>query len=372
MYDLPKNTLYHFLQNPILSNIKLDKISLADFSKMIKSFTKNTKGKEKPALDALKFYLANHAFHLLKSKYRMDETLPDPALKLALKHYQVTTEISQRILYYTVIAGDSELTFMPNQKNSFYAYIEENHGAKFRNYLEKNNHNAGGGCGWRNDYDFKKKLRFEDFDKDISFFDFLSAMNVVFFQGKWDFGAGGPSWGLIMRTVKDVAEGNISFELMADYAFHMCHDRGSMFDRGFLYDFSLNGWFNGGTDYGFGNKNDPIYRILDVQASGQIPQYVEELIRKKHNLVDEELRQLYLIIKDVFPEIFAHGVQEKLIKDKSEHRQQQLKAQQVRIQNYQSKQVVADKEDDYVPTPKQAINSVLLNDYHKRNWIKPK
>ena len=373
MYDLPENTLYHFLQNPILSNVKLDSISLAEFSKMIKSFIKQEPHKEKPAVDCLKFYLANHAFHLLKNKYRLDETLPPDALELARQHYKITTKISQRILYYTIIAGDSELTFIPRQKKSFYEYIEANFGANFAHYLEKNNHNYGGGCGWRNDYDFKRKLRFEDFDKNISFYDFLSALNVVFFQGKWEYGAGGPSWGLIMRTVKDVFDGQISFELMADYAFHMCHDRGSMFDRGFFYDFKLNGWFDGGTDYGFGNKDDPIYRILDVQASGQIPQLVNELINKqKSNLVDQELKELYSTIKKIFPEIFEKKVEEKLIKDKSDHRQQQLKAQQARVKNYQTKQVENEKEDDYIPTPKQAINTLLLQDYHKRNWIKPK
>lgn len=78
----------------------------------------------------------------------------------------------------------------------------------------------------------------------------------VFAKGDYPGGYGGKAWAEVARVLNDYVQGVISAEIMLDTAFTLCHNNGPIFNKGVF--------FEGYSAF--------IYKILDVQRSGQIPQ----------------------------------------------------------------------------------------------------
>jgi hypothetical protein len=71
---------------------------------------------------------------------------------------------------------------------------------------------------------------------------------------------GGEPWGKIADVARDFAKGELSLDLLLDTAFTLSHNTSPAFDKGML----------------FSHYESDLLKILDVQASGQVPQLVNE------------------------------------------------------------------------------------------------
>jgi hypothetical protein len=83
-------------------------------------------------------------------------------------------------------------------------------------------------------------------------------MSEQFYKGSYSSSYGGPKWGNVSDVMRDFVLGKISAEMMMDTGFTLCHNGGPIFNKGMLYH----------------TYSSEIYKILDVQRSGQIPQLI--------------------------------------------------------------------------------------------------
>lgn len=292
MQDLPPNTMYTYLMNPMFDKVNMSEIHVSKLAQEIEAFQKSSQKMSVPEKDALKFYFFNHAFHILKSKFNPLETLNQDMAIVAEKHIQATNLIAKRLFFYNLIIAVEEARFIPKQNAQFYSFIENNYGSQFHNYVQKNFPNSLTSFGNLN----------------MTCGEYTQAMMSVFGFGKWQPGFGGKGWVPIAASSADLIAGNISFEQMADQAFSLCHNNGSMFNKGHFYS----------------QYSHFIYTILDIQDSGQIPQWIGQNLDNKY--VDNEMREIYEIMSRHFPNEMTGKVDMSLIKNSEQKRNKKAAA----------------------------------------------
>lgn len=299
MYDLPEGSLVAILSNPLYDKVDMGDIHLSTLSTRIKSFKSRQKSYVAPETDALTFYFLNHVAHVIKSKYNPVEELPKDIQHLARECVKATNTVAQRLFYYSVVIALEEARFLyVNDNKRLIDYLHKSFGEDFGKWAEK---------GFRSG-------SLEDLgNMDMTCAEYTRAMTAVFSFGKWQGGFGGKGWVPISSLAQQCVRGDISIESMADQAFSLCHNNGSMFNKGHLYHYY--------TQF--------IYDILDIQDSGQIPQWISSNLGSK--FVTKELRDLYDLAFKHFPDDVSGKVDTKLISGSAQKRtkkQQALKAQQ--------------------------------------------
>lgn len=292
MFDLPANTMFTYLLNPMFDEIDMSDIHVSKLVKELETF-KHSHGKmASPETDALKFYFLNHAFHVMKTKFNQFEVLDEKMAFVAEKHIQQTNEIAKRLFFYNILIAVEEAKFMPNQDAGFYDFLDQSYGSGFKQWVSS-------GFG-------RSLTSFGNLNMTCG--DFSKAMVSVFAFAKWQHGFGGKGWVPIASSVSDCIHGRMSFEQMADQAFSLCHNNGSMFNKGHLYNC----------------YSQFIYSILDIQDSGQIPQWIGSNLGSQY--VDKDLKDVYKIMAECFPEEMTGKVNSSLIKDSEKKRQQKSAA----------------------------------------------
>jgi len=331
MYDLPQNTVITYTANPLFNKVNSGHLPVSVLKKEIEAFMAKKGSYVDPERDALGFYFLNHAFHLLKSKYGQFEQLSPQLTKVAEQHIHLTNTIAKRLFFYSLIIAVEEARFIPSQDDNFFNMLQGGYGQEFREY-------AQGG--------FRGKLT--DFGKlDMTCGEYASAMVSTFAFGKWQPGFGGKGWVPIASLVSECIQGNLSLEQFADQAFSLCHNNGSMFNKGHLYN----------------HYSSFIYNILDIQDSGQIPQWIAN--NKNSKYLDKELLEVYEIMAKEFPEEMTGPINKSLISNSEKKREQKAAAlakQQQAAWNQWSnhQQTKAAK-----PSVEAKLNNVLLGGYGK-------
>lgn len=293
MYDLPQNTMMTYAANPMFQALDFKHLPVSKLAEEIKAFEVANKGKRPaPESDALMFYFMNHAFHVMKSRFNPMERLDPEMAFVAEQHIKCTNQIAKRLFFYSTIIAVEEAKFMPGQDAGFFNFLDNSYGREFRAYAKSN---------------FKGELT--DFgDLDMTCGDYAAGMMSVFAFGKWQGGFGGRGWTPIAALVLDCISGNLSFESMADQAFSLCHNNGSMFNKGHFY--SCYTHF--------------IYEILDIQDSGQIPQWIAS--NRGSKFISPELAKVFDIMAKRFPEEMTGKVDMSLIKNSQKKREQKAAA----------------------------------------------
>lgn len=344
MYDLPQQTLYSYLENPILDRLKFDQLPVSELVDAIKNFKKSSGSNICPEKDAIKFYLSNHALHLIKKKYNELEYLPKEVAKLVEDCSSITTDVSQRIFYHIASVGHGMLWVSNAKGNSQYDYFESSYGSEFRKYLDEKNS--------REDLSYIKKYN-------MSINVFLNGISSVFSFGK--IVAWGKPYSMIIKVASHASQGRESLHIMADHAWSLCHNGGTILNKG------IGGLYNAATDY--------LFDILDVQDSGQIPQWVKkESIKNKY--IDKEIINLYEQIVLCFPEVKEYKLDPVLLKVSTDKR---VAAHELMNKQYRqwwnnpgiaggAMGGMADQEKRNNP-PQAKIDSILIDTFKNNKWI---
>lgn len=292
MYDLPKNTIMTFSANPLFDKMEIGNLPVSALADEIKQF-QAAKGKNPaPETDALSFYFMNHAFHVLKSRFNAIEPLTPEISEVAQMHILATNEVAKRLFFYSTIICVEEARFLPTQDESFFDHIENNFGWEFKDYVAK------GFPGALTDFG----------NLDMTCGQYATAMMSVFAFGKWQPGFGGRGWAPIASLVSDCVNGHLSLEGFADQAFSLCHNNGSMFNKGHLYSCY--------TQF--------IYEILDIQDSGQIPQWIAN--NRDSRFVSPSLKHAHDIMARHFPDEMTGKLDMSMIKNSAVKREQKAAA----------------------------------------------
>lgn len=294
MYDLPSNSIKLYASNPLFGEIDFSDVHLSDVTEQIKKFKNQSKSKSYPETDALKFYFGNHVFHVVKSNFNSLQKLSKDEDELVVKHIENASDISKRLFYYGLMICVEEARFLPHQDDSFHQIIKDSYGDEFHDWM------SGG---------FKGSLdEFGNLDMTVG--QLSRAMVSVFGFGSWNPGFGGKGWVPIASLISECAHGKISFESFSDQAFSLCHNNGSMFNKGHLYHC----------------YSKFIYNILDIQDSGQIPQWIDS--NKSNKFIDKDLSEIFKLSKKLFPDQVSGKVDQSLVGNSESKRLAKEKALQ--------------------------------------------
>lgn len=337
MYDLPANTLAQFLANPLLEKYSFAHITCKDLAQEIKRYKQSNTSHPTPESDAILFYMCNHGFHLIKSKYKEFETLPPKEALIVKKHLEYTNDIAKRLFSYIVLISIEEARYLPQQSDAFFSYMKAQYSQEFEDYIQK---------------DLKGHKDLLSFEKlGISAGVFLRAIRSVFDFGKWNGGFGGKPWGNIVGLSSSVVFGRESFEMMADYAFSLCHNNGSMFNKGHLY--SYNTHF--------------IYDVLDIQASGQIPSWVNE--NKSNPHVSKKVKEMHDLFSQVFPKEFTAPLDQKKVKSSGEIRRKKEEQHMKALKSSSAPWTQNTNTTNQPQAPKAKIDNILIDTFSGKKWI---
>jgi hypothetical protein len=199
--------------------------------------------------EALAFYMFNHLFWAISQKRAAMEVLSPDELKLARGYDMVGSRVAKRLFYYTLLIISREARHLHNTGN-IYPALKTKYGAEFVAFHKLLSHSGGGVVE-----------KFQDSPPMMPLGDYVAGIADLFYNGSFSHGYGGKPWGDIAETLRKVVYGETSFEMFADTAFTLCHNGGPMFNKGMLYHMY---------------EAAPLYKILDVQRSGQIPELVRE------------------------------------------------------------------------------------------------
>lgn len=268
MYDLPENTVARYLVNPCQSEINLRDVPLSRLTPLLVQAHASTKNTEQAVLN---FYFYNHAFHLITSRYNIYDRLPDELAQICARQQLVSNEIGSRMFYQVLMSTHGHLFGVQNggHKAHFPEFFVQQYGQKLWDFFASN----------PNSYQFANWIKvFPDVDMGCFFSGTLATFT---FSGQ----GSAKAWANIARLGTDYVNGNMSLESMADQAFSICHNGGSILNKGHMFTVC----------------HQNMYHLLDVQDSGQIPQWIFANSNKKE--VDPQLKADISVMAKHFPEL---------------------------------------------------------------------
>lgn len=201
-----------------------------------------------PEVDALVFYLLNHAMSVIRQKVHVYEPLGKYMPLVERYHVDLAVRAS-RMFCYLLLICTRESRHDKSQPDSPWATESEiTYGPKIMDF-----HTSIKGLGSTDAYS-----KYLAHTPETTIGEYSNFLVDVFRKGKYTKGYGGEAWAKIACVLRDYVHGKLSAEMMLDTAFTLAHNNGPIFNKGMLFE----------------NYTSDIYTILDVQRSGQVPQLI--------------------------------------------------------------------------------------------------
>lgn len=203
-----------------------------------------------PEKDAVLFYLLNHAVTLVRQRCHVYEPLGKYLPIVEQYHVELAARASRMFAYLLLICTRESRHDNCDKSGSVYQDLGAKYGSEIINFHKSLKGNSSLGVAGM----------LQDKPPVTTLGKYTSFLSDIFYQGKYKSGYGGPAWGAVADVLRDFAHGKLTAEMMMDTSFTLCHNNGPIFNKGMLF-----------VSYG-----PEIYKILDVQRSGQIPQLVAD------------------------------------------------------------------------------------------------
>lgn len=268
-FSADKQTLrYQLGARPMAVKRNVSAMSLQGMAGRMRVLAKT--GKASPMTEALRFYATNHAVSLIRQKVGMDEPLTPEQLEVLHIYQETGGDVARRLLFYITTSIVREARHCHHPIN-WVTSTDKDYVAS-ANFIKMCTHHHEGGA--------VKMVLTEP--PDIRMGPFFDYMVDMFSQSFWSSAYGGPKWANVADTARQVIYGETTLEMMADTGFTLAHNGGPIFDKGTYYE----------------PYDMTLKKILDVQNSGQIPQYVAggggnyevtEMVRVMNDLMGGEL-----------------------------------------------------------------------------------
>jgi len=202
-----------------------------------------------PEMSALQFYYLNHAVAELSSRNTGLVELSSEGKKLANLYQDSIAQIGTRMFFYLLLICTRESRHeRTNRNDKYWIALQGKYGEAFVKFSDSIE-----GTGSETAVN-----KFQSSTPDTTLGNYTKGLCEVFYTGDFHKSYGGKPWGDIAACLHSYVSGGTSLEAMVDTAFTLAHNNGPIFNKG-LYFLQYNGL---------------IYKILDVQRSGQIPQLV--------------------------------------------------------------------------------------------------
>lgn len=201
-----------------------------------------------PEVDAIIFYMMNHAATMIRQKYHPIEPLGAKLALLEEYHRQLAYRSARMFFYMLLICTRESRHEKKGYDTNTWKMFEDKYGEALLSFHQS--------IKGKSSTDAALALR--KAPPKMTLGDYTCFLSEVFYHGVYHGGYGGKAWGKVADVLRDYVHGKITAEMMMDTAFTLCHNNGPIFNKGMLFE-------------GYSNE---IYKILDVQRSGQIPQLV--------------------------------------------------------------------------------------------------
>jgi hypothetical protein len=124
---------------------------------------------------------------------------------------------------------------------------------------------------------------------------YLDYVEYLFFKGKFSGGYGGEPWAMITQCLNNFFKGKLSPELLLDQSYTLAHNNGPMFNKGMFFSHQ---------------ETNDMYKTLDLQAAGKIPQLVYTYLQSGHKKdvsksVSDETLEYWKEVNDLYPKDFS-------------------------------------------------------------------
>lgn len=230
---------------------------------------------ENPDRAALEFYALNHLAAVVRKNFTLHEKLPTWAVQVMDAYLACLAEQGERLFFYTLLVTTRESRHVKNASSAAFKtpFIEQ----------------FGSTC-----HVFNASIKGASSDGAVNKFlseppeaalgPYLNSLAFAFEHGSFSGGYGGMPWANIAKTIASFVDGKTSLEMMVDTAYTLAHNNGPMFNKGMMYSMYSN----------------DIYKVLDVQRSGQIPELVLSGSMNS-KLVNNNLTLLCGVVKEKYP-----------------------------------------------------------------------
>lgn len=199
-----------------------------------------------PEVDALVFYMQNHAVSLVRQRVHPLQPL-GKYLPIVQAHAREIAVRSSRMFFYLLLICTRESRH-DHSYNGFPGCHDFHPAIRQFHMTLKPKGSTGSAEALQTNA------------PSVPLGEYTKYLKTCFYKGSFSSGFGGKAWGKVADVLDDFVHGRLTAELMMDTAFTLCHNNGPIFNKGMLFE---------------AHSND-IYHILDVQRSGQIPQLVDQ------------------------------------------------------------------------------------------------
>jgi hypothetical protein len=222
----------------------------------------------RPETEALRFYYGNHLMALV-----LKEVGPHGDLgqfkPLVERYYEAQTAAATRLLYYLIYITTREARHLPEH------ITLTNIDPQVAKFLKTTK---------GDEVSFFKQLLAKPPVTNLGAY--VQGLSAAFFAQGWSSAYGGPKWGGISDCLLRYVQGECSAEATLDTAFTLAHNGGPIFNKGDVY-----------ASYG-----GTFIRILDYQAAGLIPSFLNAKVGAAWKDLDAGLKADFMIGHALFPD----------------------------------------------------------------------
>lgn len=272
----PKDTLAYHNSRIVHQSRDMGKLGVKKLMDAFKPrFTSMAEELATPEKHAVQFYGLNHAMALIATRHHPMEPLPAEVLHVVEQYHRTTALNAVRCWYYLLLICARE-TRHTHSGSTHWATFRTKFGDDIHDYFKSYIQGQSSGGVVQNLTSVNPP--------DVPLGRFTEAMAWNFHNGPFSGGYGGPKWGNVADCLDRFIRGITSCEIMMDTVWTLAHNGGPIFNKGML----------------FKNYGQNLYRILDVQRAGLIPEAVlfDPAIASKNS----EMQSMMKWLKSEFPD----------------------------------------------------------------------
>jgi hypothetical protein len=246
MKYLRGDTVAYFKSLPQLQKVDLGGIEVRHFAEGTQEYRVHC-SKASPDAEALRFYLANHLYTVISSKFSQNSPLPQNVVNVLDWYRGVLENQGQRMLHYMLSITTREMRHLKYTQvtSGFWGSLEKTHGVEIADFIK-------GICSLSESEAVDKYMKHPP---KCSISNYINGLAYAFNHGAWNGGFGGKKWGKVAEVCAEFIDGKISMEAMVDTGYTLAHNNGPIFNKGMMYSMYTGSFIT----------------LLDVQRSGQIP-----------------------------------------------------------------------------------------------------
>lgn len=241
-------------------------------------YFRNHLSKKSPEVEAARFYALNQLVAVISANYAPKERLPEELQRVVETYSIELARQGTRMFTYMMLITTRESRHASISDSDWWKKVKEP--AKMKKFWSSIKGNGSDGA----------VDKFFSDPPAMSLGSYTEALVKIFAEAGFSKGYGGMPWANIASCLNQFVQGNTSLEIMVDTAYTLAHNNGPMFNKGMLYHM----------------YSDTIYRVLDIQRSGQV---VEAILNTELKVdTDSELYLMCEAVRSKFPEAIGECV----------------------------------------------------------------